>query len=158
MDIIESQVMPESLPVPMIIDQAAGLPVPASEIAAKAKHYAGQAKSENTRRAYQTDWLAFQAWCSVQGVQSLPASPETVLAYLVDAAGKVKVTTLQRRLAAIKEAQRHGGYHLDTSGAAFRDVWKGIRNTHGAPPVQKSALLTALLRRALSSLPEGLTG
>jgi integrase len=158
MDIIESQVMSESLAVPMIIDQAAGLPVPASEIAAKAKHYAGQAKSENTRRAYQTDWLAFQAWCSVQDVQSMPASPETVLAYLVDAAGKVKVATLQRRLAAIKEAQRHGGYHLDTTGAAFRDVWKGIRNAHGTPPVQKAALLTALLRRALSSLPEGLTG
>jgi integrase len=158
MDIIESQVMPESFAVPMIIERPAGVPVAASEIAAKANAYAAQAKSENTRRAYQTDWLAFEVWCAVQGAEPMPAAPETVLAYLVDAAGTVKVATLQRRLSAIKEAQRFGGHHLDITSAMFRDTWKGIRNAHGAPPVQKSALVTALLRRALENLPDSLMG
>jgi integrase len=158
MDIIESQVMPESFDVPMIVERPAGVPVPAAEIAAKAKGYAAQAQAENTRLAYQKDWQAFKAWCELQRVEYLPATGETVLAYLVDGAGKVKVATLQRRLAAIKRVQRYYGHHLNTSGGAFRDVWKGIRNAHGAPPVQKAPLMTALLRRALENLPPSLTG
>ena len=158
MVIIESQTMAQrSGSIPALVKTAA-LTVAPSVIAAKAKGYAAQAKSENTRRAYATDWQAFLAWCDVQGVASLPATPESVLAYLVDAAGIVKVATLQRRLAAIKEAQRRGGHHLDTTSATFRDVWKGIRNQHGSPPVQKAALLTSSLRRALDSLPRTLAG
>jgi integrase len=50
------------------------------------------------------------------------------------------------------------GHHLDTTSAMFRDTWKGIRRAHGQPPAKKSALLTILLRRALATLPDTLTG
>jgi integrase len=158
MDIIESQVMPESFNVPMIVERPAGLPAVAAEIAGKAAAYAAQAQSENTRLAYASDWAMFQAWCELQGAVALPADPAVVLAFLVDTAGQVRVSTQRRRLSAIKDAMRHGGHHLDTNSAAFRDVWKGIRRAHGQPPVKKSALLTALLRRALATIPGSLTG
>jgi integrase len=68
------------------------------------------------------------------------------------------VSTQRRRLSAIKEMQRQGGFHLDTTSATFRDVWKGIRRAHGQPPVKKAALMTPLLRRALATLPDNLAG
>ncbi len=134
------------------------LPATAAELAERAAGYAAQAQSENTRLAYASDWATFQAWCDRQGATAMPADSNVVLAFLVDTAGKVKVATQRRRLSAIKEAHRQAGYHLDTESARFRDTWKGIRNAHGQPPVKKNALLTGLLRRALGTLPDSLTG
>jgi integrase len=141
-----------------VVKRPAGLPVAKAEIAEKAAGYAAQAQSENTRLAYASDWAGFQAWCDTQGAIALPADPAVVLAFLVDTAGQVKVSTQRRRLSAIKEMQRQGGHHLDTTSATFRDVWKGIRRTHGQPPVKKAALMTPLLRRSLGALPDNLIG
>jgi hypothetical protein len=63
----------------------------------------------------------------------MPAAPETVIAYLVAHAGVLKVSTLRRRLAAIRECHRGGGIEIDTGSTMFCDTWKGIRRTHGAP-------------------------
>jgi integrase len=145
--------------VPAIItERPAGLPASAAEIAERAADYAAQAQSDNTRLAYASDWAVFQAWCDLQGAVALPADPAVVLAFLVDTAGQVKVSTQRRRLSAIKEMQRQAGFHLDTTSATFRDVWRGIRRAHGQPPVKKAALMTPLLRRALGTLPDSLTG
>ena len=78
---------------------------------------------------------------------ALPADPDTIMAYLIEHAGKVRVSTLQRRLSAIREAHLYRGIKLDTSSAAFRDVWRGIRRTHGVPANKKVPLLTAGLRQ-----------
>jgi hypothetical protein len=113
------------------------------DLAERAADYAVQAKADNTRRAYRADWQNFENWCSSHGLVAMPADTTgTLLAYLTAHAGLVKVTTLQRRLAAIREAHRYAGAELDTSGVAFRDVWKGIRRMHGQPAVKRSPLLT----------------
>ena len=39
-----------------------------------------------TRKTYARRWLLFEAWCSEKGLPSLPASPETVMLYLAEAA------------------------------------------------------------------------
>ncbi len=62
----------------------------------------------------------------------MPAASGTVTAYLTAQAGTLKVTTLSRRLAAIRAAHEHKGMPLDlASSRGFREVWKGIKNTHG---------------------------
>jgi site-specific recombinase XerD len=71
--------------------------------AGRAREYADQSRAANTRRAYASDVRAFAAWCEMRGEPSLPASPAAVLAYLIDHATTLKVVTLQRRLAAIRE-------------------------------------------------------
>jgi integrase len=142
----------------IIIERPAGLPVSAAEIAEKAAGYAAASKSDNTRKAYTSDWQVFDAWCSVQGVASLPATPATIAAFLIDTAGEVAVTTQRRRLSAIQDRHRQASLPLDLSGGGFRDVWSGIRRTHGRPPKKKAALLTSALRHALATLPETLTG
>jgi hypothetical protein len=55
------------------------LPVADLEAAAS---YARQEKSPATRRAYRSDFTAFQVFCLARGVEALPARPETVAAYL----------------------------------------------------------------------------
>jgi site-specific recombinase XerC len=84
----------------------------------------------------------------------MPTVADTVLAYLIDQADQLRVATLSRRLSAIREAHLYAGHSLDTSGVAFRDVWRGIRRTHAAPQVQKAPLLTAQLRRTVGALPD----
>jgi site-specific recombinase XerC len=88
----------------------------------------------------------------------MPASADTVLGYLIDHAGQLKVSTLQRRLSAIREAHLYRGIKLDTSSAAFRDVWRGIRRTHAMPADKKAPLLTLGLRRVIGTLPDTLAG
>jgi integrase len=134
------------------------VPALVAALAEKAAGYAEAAKASNTRRAYRSDWLAFKAWCVSRGLGAMPAAADTVLGYLIDHAGQLKVSTLQRRLSAIREAHLYAQQPLDTSSAAFRDVWRGIRRTHAVPANKKAPLLTVSLRRALGTLPDTLAG
>src|SRR5215475_6249946 len=69
-------------------------------------------KAVSTRKAYGTDFRLFKAWCEAKGVSSLPASPETVAAFLAAETGNgTKPSTLARRVAAIRYAHKLG--HLD---------------------------------------------
>lgn len=124
----------------------------------RARDYADQARATNTRRAYASDVRAFAAWCEARGEADMPASPAAVLAYLIDHATTLSVATLQRRLAAIRERHAAAGLSLDTSSAAFRDAWRGIKRAHGRPAAKKRPLMTVDLRRAVATLPDTLAG
>ncbi|TXN75749.1 tyrosine-type recombinase/integrase [Methylobacterium sp. WL18] len=124
----------------------------------RAREYADQSRVANTRRAYASDVRAFAHWCEARGEASLPASLAAILAYLIDHATTLKVVTLQRRLAAIREQHAAAGFALDSSSAAFRDTWRGIKRAHGQPAVKKRPLMTVDLRRAVAILPDTLAG
>jgi integrase len=141
-----------------IAPPTASIPAVMADLSAKAADYATAAKAPATRRAYESDWRHYRQWCEAHGLVPLSEDPRPALAYLTAHAGELKVSTLQRRLAAIRDRHRYGGIELDTSSTAFRDVWKGIRNTHGAPTNKRAPLITSILRRALSTLPAGSIG
>ena len=124
----------------------------------KAKAYGEAATAANTRRAYGSDWRHFASWCDGHGVSPLPATPGTVAGYLADQAGTLKVSTLGRRLAAIRAVHLYSGQPIDLTARAFRDVWTGIRRTHGGQQTKKRALLTADLRKAVAILPDSVIG
>src|SRR5262245_60695568 len=90
------------------------------EVGAKAREYLNQSKARNTRRAYRADWADFQAWCARYRRNPLPATPETVAYYLADRSERLKVSTLQRRLATIAEAHRAAGYESPNGNARVR--------------------------------------
>jgi len=131
---------------------------PLSGIIEKARVYGEAARATNTQRAYASDWGHFAAWCEAHGLSALPATPGTVASYLTDHADRLKVSTLGRRLAAIRAAHSHAGCPLNLEGQAFRDVWAGIRRKHGTRPGKKRALVTADLCRVVAALPETLIG
>jgi site-specific recombinase XerD len=58
-------------------------------------------KAVSTRKAYGTDFRLFKEWCETKGIAFLPASPETVAAFLAAETGNgTKPSTLARRVAA----------------------------------------------------------
>ena len=103
-------------------------------------------KAENTLRGYQSDWRDFCAWCDGSGLRPLPASPEAVAAYIAQAAQRLKVGSIQRRLNAIAEAHKATGLESPTHTALVRNTMKGIRRTLGTAPVQKAPALTDDIR------------
>ncbi len=138
---------------------AANLPALLQDLAEKAQDYAAKSMADNTRRAYDSDWRAFEAWCQARGFRAMPAAAGTVLAYITDRAGALKVSTLSRHLAAIRAAHSHAGTPLDLHAhPGFREVWKGIKREHGTARVKKTALLTPELRQSIEALPHVVAG
>src|SRR5947207_5821861 len=70
------------------------------------REYIRASKAENTLRGYQSDWRHFCAWSEAHGLCPLPASAESVAAYIAECAGLLKVGSIQRRLNAIAEAHK----------------------------------------------------
>jgi hypothetical protein len=96
-------------------------PAPRAALAgAKSKAYQAAADAPATLRAYAADLAHFKAWCEAHGFQPMPASPETVGAYLAAAGLGYALPTLRRRVAAIARAHRIAKHPLDTRHPAIR--------------------------------------
>jgi site-specific recombinase XerD len=96
-----------------VVGAAPNLPAALSPDLTAAVDLAKAEKAVSTRKAYGTDFRLFKAWCEAKGVSSLPASAETVAAFLAAETGNgTKPSTLARRVAAIRYA--HKLAHLDT--------------------------------------------
>ncbi|MFZ3180645.1 MAG: tyrosine-type recombinase/integrase [Methylocystis silviterrae] len=130
----------------------------------KARDYARNARSDNTRRAYEADWRQFSGWLRRQGFGPLPPDPQTVGLYLaacmegVLGREPVSVATLERRLAGICWQYRQRGEPLDASDRHISTVLAGIRRAHGRPPVQKEAIFADELLAMLATLEMDLRG
>lgn len=113
------------------------------------QEYQKDADAENTIRAYETDWKAFEDWCEKNSLQALPASGETVGAYLAEAGESYAMATLRRRVAAIARRHRHEGMPMDVRQPAIRETLRGIARNHAAPPKQSAALATEEIRKLI---------
>ena len=119
--------------------------------------FAAADRADNTRRAYAADWRDFSTWCSLQGEEQLPASPSTLAKYLAAKAGELRVSTLARRLAAVRSVHRAHDLAAPDS-ADLRRTWSGIKRRLGRPPRKKKPLLTEQLLRLVAqteSSPRG---
>lgn len=134
------------------------VPALVERLGEQAREYVGAAKAPNTRRAYRQDWQHFAAWCEGLGAAAMPAAPETVAAYLTAHADQLAVSTLQRRLVAVRQAHAAARQEDPTKDAGCREVWKGIRRTKGTAPSQKAPVTIAELRRMVEELPAGILG
>lgn len=102
--------------------------------------FASKAKSDNTLKAYRSDWAEFTAWCDANHVQALPATSETVANYISALATEgIKASTIQRRLSTISQA--HKAAELDTPTKSYRVamVLDGIKRTIGTAQTGKAA-------------------
>jgi len=116
-------------------------------LAGAAQGCARASKAESTRRAYRHDWQDFASWCEGNDLQALPTTPATLCLYLsaLAEAGR-RVSTIERRLAAISQAhQAAGPIPSPTHDWQVRTVMGGIRRRFGTAPAQKAALETPLV-------------
>jgi integrase len=138
---------------------AAPVNTPLARLGWQASQYAREARAQNTRRAYGSDWQAFEAFCSEQGLVSLPALPETVALYLTHLAEKGrKVSTIERALVSISQRHRFALQPSPRSSALVAETLRGIRRSIGVAQRGKAPVLAADLRRMLSIVADGLLG
>ncbi len=124
----------------------------------RAREYIRASKAENTLRGYENDWRAFFAWCESHVVRALPASPETVAAYIAECAGRLKVGSIHRRLNAIAEAHKAVGMDSPTHAPIVINTMKGIRRSKGTATVQKSPTLTSDVCAMVDATDAGVIG
>jgi integrase len=70
-----------------------------------------EAVPENTALAYRSRWRSFEAWCAAAGRVALPATAQTVAAYLTHLATErgLKATSADAHLTAIRAVHRSAG-------------------------------------------------
>ena len=144
--------MPADAPAELLPPASVDAPL-AGELLDRAAGYAAAARAASTRAAYAADWSHFRSWTAEHGRDPLPASPETVAAYLTAFAGVLSVATLSRRRTTVGLAHRAAQLPDPTAEPTVQEVWAGIRRTHRVAPAAKQALWTADVARLVTALP-----
>jgi integrase len=145
------------------------LKVESGYLVGRAEAFIGASRAPNTVRGYESDWRHFVGWSARHHAPSLPADPRLVALYLTSLAegrreGGIwtepprRVTTLDRRLSAIRHYHRAAGHELDTRDPILRDTWRGIRRTLGVAPRGKAPTVTEFLRAMADTLPASPAG
>ena len=122
---------------------------------AQAADYAGAEKAAGTRKAYWKDFEIFGVWCQERGLDVLPASAESVAAYLAfEARRGTKPSTIGRRCAAIRYVHSIGGHAIPTADERVKAVVRGIRRAHGVAPRRMSPATSECVI-AMAPRPDG---
>ena len=127
-------------------------PAPLATSLDVARDYAERATAYATRRAYASDWQTFATWCAAHDAVALPASPQTVAAYLGDAAGQRRPSTLRRQMVAIALMHRSAAAPNPVAHGLVRTVWRGIQRTLGTAPQKKTALRSSQLKALVDAI------
>lgn len=121
---------------------------------AKSRAYQDAADAPATLKAYNADYARFVAWCTKHEFTAMPATPETVGAYLAAAGEGYAAQTLRRRVAAIARACGVAGHPLDVKHPAIRETLRGIARRHGQPARRSAALTTDEIKRLCETCDE----
>ena len=105
----------------------------------EAAGYARAEKAQATRRAYRSDFGLFRSWCEMRHVSALPATPQTVAAFLAAETNRgSKPSTIGRRLAAIRYAHKLASHEPPTNSEVVKATLRGIRRTANNTPARKT--------------------
>ena len=98
-------------------------------------------KSNNTLRAYQSDFRDFSLFCSKNGFQALPTTPNVIALYITHLSSYSKYSTLKRRIASISILHKTKGHYIDTKHPIIIENLMGIKRTNGSYQKGKKPLL-----------------
>jgi len=97
------------------------------------------ALSPNTERALRADIRVFSLWCAQNGLQALPATPETVASFIDEIGAQKKPATLRRYVSSISTFHRAAGLESPSGAQVVRLALKrqarsrGTRQRQAAP-------------------------
>ena len=112
-------------------------------------------KSNNTVRAYKSDFKDFGLFCAQNGFKSLPSEPKIVSLYLTYLSTKdVKMSTLKRRLVSIGVIHRLKGHYLDTKHPSIIENLMGIKRRKGSIQKRKKPILIRDLKLVINVIDE----
>ena len=98
-------------------------------------------KSNNTLRAYKSDFKDFSLFCAKNGLKSLPSEPKIVSIYITHLSKLSKISTLKRRLVSISMVHKLKGHYLDTKHPIIVENLMGIKRIKGTIQKGKKPLL-----------------
>ena len=88
-----------------------------------------------------------------------PIDPRLVALFLTDEVRRQKVSTISRRLGAIRWFHHEAGFDSPTGAKLVEDLMKGLRRSRKERPTKKAAgNSTALLRKMIQATPDDLRG
>jgi hypothetical protein len=141
----------------MIYDPSTLPAIVDNELAARLEDHARHARgaySPETERAVRNDTAMFSAWCTDNGRQMLPASPETLVAFVDDVSGTRAPATIRRYLSSIAHLHRGAGVDTPTTAEivklAIKRVTKGRARQHQAAALNRQLGIVTL--SALTSI------
>jgi len=107
-------------------------------------------KSNNTVRAYKSDFKDFGLFCAQNGFKNLPSDPKIISLYLTHLSTKeVKLSTIKRRLVSIGVIHKMKGHYLDTKHPVIVENLMGIKRRKGSFQKGKKPLLINNLKQII---------
>ena len=111
-------------------------------------------KSNNTLRAYKSDFRDFGAFCVKHGFDSLPTEPKIISLYLTHLSKRSKISTLRRRLVSISMIHRLKGHYLDTKHPIIIENLMGIKRVKGSIQKGKKPILINHLKSIINVIDD----
>lgn len=123
-----------------------------AELLRLADELARKANATNTRIAYSGDWARFTEWCRAMQESPLPASVETVRAYMAYLyEQQKKPATIRRAISSIRQAHKLIGLKNPFQDVAVKTE-QGIRRTAGIAQKQAAPITIEHLRRIIGGI------
>ena len=107
--------------------------------------------SPNTERAMRSDLAIYAEWCAGNGLRALPASAETVAAFVDAMAERRKPATVRRYVASIAVAHKALGCAKTLESPVVRLALKRMHRRKGRRQAQAAGLTWPLRNRLLAS-------
>ena len=109
------------------------------------KAYRAEARAERTRKSYARAWHSFEVWCAAHDAASLPASPETIAAWLTAMATGIgnrkplSRSAINQAMSAVHLAHRTAGHPFDRKHPIITETWRGISRSKAEQDTERQA-------------------
>ncbi|MCZ8370915.1 MAG: tyrosine-type recombinase/integrase [Porphyrobacter sp.] len=116
------------------------------------------AYAERTLSGYRNDLEQFQSWSEARHKAWLPASPATVAAFIDEETKCKALSTVKRRVEAVKFAHRMLDLPSPVANSEVKLALRRAMRSNRARPKQSHGLTHEILRRILDACPDSLAG
>jgi integrase len=137
---------PRTEPVPAVVAE--------TEITANLRQHAEAARgafASNTERALRADVTIFTGWCAGEGRQALPASPETLAAFIDAMAVSKAPATVRRYVSSVATFHRAAAVANPCEAQTVKLALKRMHRERGLAQVQAAPLNDVLVARMLAA-------
>ena len=114
--------------------------------------------AKNTIRAYRSDFIQYQTWCSHNNIDSIPATAEAMAQYVDHLATIKKSATIRRRINSLGTVLKLSKHHDPTKQPEVILAIKRMHRKIGRAQQQATPLTKALLNQLLSNCDNNVRG
>jgi integrase len=116
------------------------------------------AYAERTLRGYRNDLELFRAWCEKLGHTWLPTQPATIAAFIDEETQDKALSTVKRRVEAVKFAHRMSDLPSPVGHSEVRLALRRAMHANRSRPKQARGLTREWLERIIAACPDDLAG